>query len=327
MPTGASQIFVEKTRQAAAILGITSGGAVSSVFTRTGAVIAAASDYDAVQIDNTPAGDVVATNAQAAIDELDGDKASAADLASTVNALGSSLVGVEDSGGNFSGTEAEAALTELTTGAATDADAIHDNVDGEIAAVALKAAPVGADVVLIEDSEATNSKKRVTAQSIADLASGGLVGEYVYARQEEAPATSGGTFTAGAFRTRVLNTLVVNDIGAGVSLAANEITLPAGTWRCEISMPSFGVAGNAGRLFNVTDVAVVPTLISATARSQTAANPCLMTGQFVLAASKALRIEHQCVTTTATNGFGILTSQPSGQTSVYTEAVFIRVAP
>jgi hypothetical protein len=49
-------------------------GAVTSVFSRTGAVTAATSDYDAVQIDNTPAGNLAATNAQAAHDELDTEK-------------------------------------------------------------------------------------------------------------------------------------------------------------------------------------------------------------------------------------------------------------
>ena len=50
------------------------GGAVASVFGRTGAVAAAASDYDADQIDFTPAGGVAATDVQAAIEELDGEK-------------------------------------------------------------------------------------------------------------------------------------------------------------------------------------------------------------------------------------------------------------
>jgi len=50
------------------------GGAVDSVFTRTGAVTAATSDYDAVQVDNTAAGTITATNVQAALDELDTEK-------------------------------------------------------------------------------------------------------------------------------------------------------------------------------------------------------------------------------------------------------------
>lgn len=43
----------------------------------------------------------------------------------------------------------------------TDTDAIHDNTAGEIAAITEKASPVGADLIVIEDSAAANVKKRV----------------------------------------------------------------------------------------------------------------------------------------------------------------------
>jgi hypothetical protein len=49
------------------------GSAVSSVFTRTGAVVSATSDYDAIQVDNTPSGGIVATNVQTALNELDSE--------------------------------------------------------------------------------------------------------------------------------------------------------------------------------------------------------------------------------------------------------------
>lgn len=52
------------------------GGAVDSVFGRTGAITAAASDYDATQIDFTPAGDLASTDVQAALQELDTEKQS-----------------------------------------------------------------------------------------------------------------------------------------------------------------------------------------------------------------------------------------------------------
>jgi len=42
-----------------------------------------------------------------------------------------------------------------------DADAIHDNVAGEIILIAEKVAPANADVLVIEDSAAANIKKRV----------------------------------------------------------------------------------------------------------------------------------------------------------------------
>lgn len=51
-----------------------------------------------------------------------------------------------------------------------DGSAIHDDTAGEIAAVALKATPAGADHILIEDSAAANAKKRTTAAAVAALA-------------------------------------------------------------------------------------------------------------------------------------------------------------
>lgn len=47
---------------------------VASVFGRTGAVVSAASDYDANQIDNTPAGNISSADVQSAINELDAEK-------------------------------------------------------------------------------------------------------------------------------------------------------------------------------------------------------------------------------------------------------------
>ena len=52
----------------------TGGGAVSSVFGRTGAVVGLAGDYTAALVTNVPAGGVAAVTVQAAIDELDTDK-------------------------------------------------------------------------------------------------------------------------------------------------------------------------------------------------------------------------------------------------------------
>jgi hypothetical protein len=54
------------------------------------------------------------------------------------------------------------------------ANAIHDDVGGEIIAITLKATPVSADVLLIEDSAASNAKKRVTIGSLPGGGGGGL---------------------------------------------------------------------------------------------------------------------------------------------------------
>jgi hypothetical protein len=52
----------------------------------------------------------------------------------------------------------------------SDATAIHDDVSGEIAAIAEKTTPVSADLLLIEDSADANAKKRV---QIGNLPGGG----------------------------------------------------------------------------------------------------------------------------------------------------------
>lgn len=63
-------------------------------------------------------------------------------------------------------TDGSGVLTWESAGAGGgDADAIHDNVSGEIAAVADKATPVAADHILIEDSAATDAKKDITVGS------------------------------------------------------------------------------------------------------------------------------------------------------------------
>jgi hypothetical protein len=61
---------------------------------------------------------------------------------------------------------------DLTSAGASDGDAIHDNVSGEISAITEKATPIGADLVVIEDSAASNAKKRVQLGNLPSGAHG-----------------------------------------------------------------------------------------------------------------------------------------------------------
>jgi len=85
---------------------VTVGAApVSSVFGRTGAVVAAAGDYTAAQVVNVPAGTLSATDVQAAINEIDGDNvAQDALIAANASAIA---------------TKASSAITITGTGALT----------------------------------------------------------------------------------------------------------------------------------------------------------------------------------------------------------------
>lgn len=72
-------------------------------------------------------GDIVATDVQAAIAEVDSEKASLTELASTANGEGASLIGVEDAGGKFTAANVEAVLSEL-----------QDNIDAAQAGLKVK---------------------------------------------------------------------------------------------------------------------------------------------------------------------------------------------
>lgn len=113
-----------------------------------------------------------------------------------------------------------------------DATAIHDNIDGEINAVAVKGTPVAADVILIEDSAATFAKKKATIGSLP----GGGFNSY----EEEFTAVAGTqTFTLSATAAVNANMLsgrtILGVFRNGVrsryqatATLANEWDLPAG---------------------------------------------------------------------------------------------------
>lgn len=140
--------------------------------------------------------------------------------------------------------------------------------------------------------------------------------DYILIRDEKAQNTGGGTFTSGAWQTRDLNTEVV-DTGGHASLAANQITLAAGTYRYRISAPAFSVDRHQARLQNITDGTTIEEGTSeySANSSAIATTQSVLAGRFTIAASKVLEVQHRCGTTRATVGFG---SESNFTTEVYT---------
>lgn len=100
-----------------------------------------------------------ATYDKFAIPERASDPGAVADVGNlyTKDVAGTTELFYQDSAGT---------VRQLTPGGSTDADAIHDNVAGEIDAITEKAVPIAADVVIIEDSAAGNAKKKVQLGNI-----------------------------------------------------------------------------------------------------------------------------------------------------------------
>lgn len=128
-----------------------------------------------------------------------------------------------------------------------------------------------------------------TAFEWAD-AGGGSSQQYMMVREEKAFG-GGGTANMG-YNTRILNTVVVNTI-AGASLASNQITLPAGTYRITANAPGT-VTGNAVErlsFYNVTDSITV---------AFGAQNACSgynyertpLWGRFTISAQKTFELRH-----------------------------------
>lgn len=147
----------------------------------------------------------------------------------------------------------------------------------------------------------------------------GAFSQILAVRDKKTTGTAGGTFTSGAWQTRTLNEVVKNTI-SGASLDSNRMTLPAGDYVIWARAPAFKVDENQIRVQNVSDGTNL--LFGGNAYSgsggQYGSSDAECMGWFTLAATKNVEIQHRCVTTNASNGFG----RPTGfGDEVYTEVL------
>src|SRR6185436_19491385 len=75
---------------------------------------------------------------------------------------------------------------------------------------------------------------------------------YALIQDQKAANTDGGGFTSGAYRTRDLNTEVVDADGI-VSISSNQFTLGPGTYYIRARAPAYSVQEHKAKLRNVTD--------------------------------------------------------------------------
>ena len=141
----------------------------------------------------------------------------------------------------------------------------------------------------------------------------------------QASGTNGGTFTSGAWQTRVLNTITGN---GPASLGTNNFTLPAGTYIINAMAPALQVGSHQIRLRNTGAGTTVKAGMPSFSNTAAAGSQTMSVLNFyaVLVANTTFEIQHQCQTTKALIGFGqasVWAVQPENE--IYTEVQVFKI--
>ena len=158
----------------------------------------------------------------------------------------------------------------------------------------LSTGETGATKFLREDGDGTCSWQ---------AAGGGLYASVAIIADQKAYDAEGGTFTAGAWRTRDLNT-EISDADGIVSISSNQFTLATGTYTIEWEAPAaYTVNHHSTRLYNSTD-ASVEQLGSSEFTNSSISTISYGKDVVTISGSKTFEIQHFANLTSNTYGFG-----------------------
>lgn len=165
--------------------------------------------------------------------------------------------------------------------------------------------------------------------------SGGGNTDIWFIKDEKTSGTDGGTFSSGAWQTRVLNTInKPSGTGTQVQLAvapagANQLRIEDGLYRIVSRAPAFAVFSHTSRLQNVTDA--VTEIVGSVSTSQVvilgdvSVSISVIDDVFVVSGGpKIYEIQHRCDTTNTGDGFGVAAG--FGVSEVYTQVTIERLA-
>lgn len=135
--------------------------------------------------------------------------------------------------------------------------------------------------------------------------------------QDQKPSGTMGGVSTGAFETRALNTVIINQI-SGASVTGNNVSLPSGVYFVEGEAPSCAIH-HRSRIYNVTGSSVV---INGTSEGSLQTADYVQTrskSQCIITASSpiAIRLEHRAVSTG--NNFDLGNACGFGVPEVYSE--------
>ena len=139
-----------------------------------------------------------------------------------------------------------------------------------------------------------------------------------------ASGTGGGSVVAG-LQVRALNTTDVNTI-VGASLAANTVTLPAGTYVVWGRAPILRGNGHQVQLWNTTDATLVVAGANAYASSAgDSQTDSALRHKFTIGAAKNFQLKHFVQSAYAANGLGSSITPGAASSECYAELHFTRL--
>jgi len=235
----------------------------------------------------------------------------ATQASSSVSITGGSITGITDlaiaDGGTGAGTAA-AAFTNIKQAASTTATGVVElatDAEGTTGTSTTLVTPVSVVASMIDE----RSSFSANLLHVCDIKPSG---------------TDGGTFTGGADRTRTLNTTKTNEI-SGASLAANQITLPAGTYHISAKAPAHRVTGHQAWLYDTTGATTIISGRSTWASSgYDGHTDSLIEGRFTLGVSSVLEIRHRSIISRSTDGFGFAAGYASEER--YTDVLIWKIS-
>lgn len=247
-----------------------------------------------------------------------GRRQSAIDLTGVNTSISGATPIANGGTGQITANAGYAALSPMTT---------RGDLETRNATVPIRLAIGAANTVLTSDGT-DPSYAKVNANHLATTGATALSrvpSDYMLIRDEKADGTAGGTFTSGSWQTRTLNTETA-DTGAHAAVAANQITLAAGTYRFRATAPAYKVDTHRLRLQNITAGTTVAT--GPAVRAAAAGDDIMLAtveGRFTIAGATVFEVQHRSSATKATDGFGLAatfgTNEVFAQIELWREAL------
>lgn len=291
------------------------------------ALMVPAGGTGAAAISFSPTTDIPSTNVQDAIEKVQ------ANIVAPLADYGIGVTGNADTLADIDATNIASGFYRFETGASGTFPSGVTAADGGVVYIVRETASA-AHMTLIKNGETAIHHREMssstwgswaTVANISDVTSAvaAITTETIHVQHRVAAGTASGDYAGGGvWTTRPLTTVITNTI-TGASLASNQVTLPAGTYKVRARSPMFRVNQNTSRIYDVTN-AVTLLEGSSTYSNDLCDSNSWVEGQFALAGTAAIAHQAAAGATRTGNAFGH--SSGYGSYDIYGEVIIEKIA-